>query len=150
MKPKQIFLYLKNSAENATECSWMLLNAIEFHKNTYVILYLSLTWTSNHSLFTLNAAECLIQNSNYIIISPFSFSKGLGGNGNSHPANMLHSETPGTSSNMRAALRGVEYIAQHIKNQDKDNEVSWTINKSGPEFLLLGSFLNAWSHVGKT
>jgi len=32
-------------------------------------------------------------------------------------------ETPGTSSNMRAALRGVEYIAQHIKNQDKDNEV---------------------------
>ena len=33
-------------------------------------------------------------------------------------------ETPGTSSNMRAALRGVEYIAQHIKNQDKDNEVS--------------------------
>ena len=30
----------------------------------------------------------------------------------------------GTSSNMRAALRGVEYIAQHIKNQDKDNEVS--------------------------
>ena len=25
---------------------------------------------------------------------------------------------------MRAALRGVEYIAQHIKNQDKDNEVS--------------------------
>lgn len=33
-------------------------------------------------------------------------------------------ETPGTSSNMKAALRGVEYIAQHIKNQDKDNEVS--------------------------
>ena len=33
-------------------------------------------------------------------------------------------ETPGTSSNMRAALRGVEFIAQHIKNQDKDNEVS--------------------------
>merc|ERR1719412_1479319 len=32
-------------------------------------------------------------------------------------------ETPGTSSNMRAALRGVEFIAQHIKNQDKDNEV---------------------------
>ena len=36
----------------------------------------------------------------------------------------LATETPGTSSNMRAALRGVEYIAQHIKNQDKDNEVS--------------------------
>ena len=34
-------------------------------------------------------------------------------------------ETPGTSSNMKAALRGVEYIAQHIKNQDKDNEVSF-------------------------
>ena len=36
----------------------------------------------------------------------------------------LMDETPGTSSNMRAALRGVEFIAQHIKNQDKDNEVS--------------------------
>jgi len=35
----------------------------------------------------------------------------------------LMEETPGTSSNMRAALRGVEFIAQHIKNQDKDNEV---------------------------
>merc|ERR1712062_264119 len=35
----------------------------------------------------------------------------------------LMDETPGTSSNMRAALRGVEFIAQHIKNQDKDNEV---------------------------
>jgi hypothetical protein len=37
---------------------------------------------------------------------------------------LQNSLTPGTSSNMRAALRGVEYIAQHIKNQDKDNEVS--------------------------
>ena len=36
----------------------------------------------------------------------------------------MTSETPGTSSNMRTALRGVEYIAQHIKNADKDNEVS--------------------------
>ena len=35
----------------------------------------------------------------------------------------IDTETPGTSSNMRAALRGVEYIAQHIKNQDKDMEV---------------------------
>jgi hypothetical protein len=33
-------------------------------------------------------------------------------------------ETPGTTTNMRNALRGVEFIAQHIKNADKDNEVS--------------------------
>ena len=39
----------------------------------------------------------------------------------------MTSETPGTSSNMRTALRGVEYIAQHIKNADKDNEVSLII-----------------------
>ena len=36
----------------------------------------------------------------------------------------MTTETPGTSTNMRTALRGVEYIAQHIKNADKDNEVS--------------------------
>merc|ERR1719192_705385 len=35
----------------------------------------------------------------------------------------MTTETPGTSTNMRTALRGVEYIAQHIKNADKDNEV---------------------------
>ena len=42
----------------------------------------------------------------------------------------MTSETPGTSSNMRTALRGVEYIAQHIKNADKDNEVSQIISPS--------------------
>ena len=39
-------------------------------------------------------------------------------------ATLRIAETPGTSSNMRTALRGVEYIAQHIKNADRDNEVS--------------------------
>ena len=40
-------------------------------------------------------------------------------------ATLRMTETPGTTSNMRTALRGVEYIAQHIKNADKDNEVSY-------------------------
>ena len=53
---------------------------------------------------------------------PNSFSKTI--ETTTYRGHQLMEETPGTSSNMRAALRGVEFIAQHIKNQDKDNEVS--------------------------
>ncbi len=41
-------------------------------------------------------------------------------NGSNH---YFSAETSGTSTNMKNALRGVEFIAQHIKNADKDNEV---------------------------
>lgn len=51
----------------------------------------------------------------------------------------LMEETPGTSSNMRAALRGVEFIAQHIKNQDKDNEVRLMKNSTCKAAFLLKS-----------
>lgn len=33
------------------------------------------------------------------------------------------------SSNVLAALQGVRFIAQHIRDADKDNEVSFSIKK---------------------